>query len=78
MRILDFMLLSYLIMETSPRQGSKPRPIVFGSVLFGFLVLVLVLFCFFFHLPQVLFFPSHSVGEMLKTSTGFSPVIHQS
>lgn len=54
------------------RDWRKAHPIMLGSVLFW------LLFLFFSHPPQVLFFPSHSVGEMLKTSTDFSPAIHQS
>lgn len=60
--------------EAVDGKGRRPplsRAVLFGSVLFGSVL-------FGLHPPQVLFFPSHSVGETPKTSTDFSPATHQS
>lgn len=81
MRILHFTLLSFRIIETASlrfRKGRDWRKTTPGSVQFCFILAFIFVLFFFFHPPQVLFSPSHSVGETLKTSTGFSPAIHQS
>jgi hypothetical protein len=81
MIILHFTLLSFRIIETASLhfwKGRDWRKTTPDSVQFYFILAFDFVLGFFFHPPQVLFSPFHSVGETLKTSTGFSPAIHQS